>query len=759
MSDSPFHLFGIRHHGPGCARSLLAALQALQPDCLLIEGPPEAETVLPFAHDPAMVPPITLLIFNPDNAQQAAFYPFAEFSPEWQALRYGARHDLPVRFMDLPAAQSFALQTQPAEQPVSAEIDEPSQPDINAIDTSAPLDWLGRAAGYDSGESWWNHLVEERNLAGQTHSQSLDLFAAIREAMTNLRAEIPQAEANNARSYREQLREASMRKIMRQAQRDGYQRIAVICGAWHLPALEKLPSAKADNDLLKALEKIKVSATWVPWSFQHLSYSSGYGAGVDSPEWYQAIWEIADSKERAIKWLARAAQLLREQDIDCSSAHIIEAMRFAQSLAALRQRPQLGLEELVESLRTCVTMGNETPIQFIRQKLIIGNRLGEIPSAVPSLPLQRDLEQQQKSLRLKPEAGQKVIDLDLRKESDLARSHLLHRLQLLGIPWGQLNKTGRSAKGSFHEIWTLQWDARFALDIISASRLGNSIISAASAKVVASAEQSHSLGEISQLLHSLLLADLPQAVAPVSHTLENLAAISTDILELLAAIPPLVQIARYGNVRNTDTQMVEQVLHSLIPRAAIALPPACHALDDEAAKKINSAIVSSHQAICLLAEDSLLEPWLAALRQLLLLGSYHGLVSGLATRLLFDRQSQSLEQVSTQMSQALSVGVQPPLAAAWLEGFLNNSGMILLHDDQLWRLVNDWLCSLQDEYFLQILPLLRRTFSTFNAPEKRQLGERARQAAPVAFVAQNSLDSTRAALSLPYIRQLLGLSQ
>ncbi|HRD68487.1 MAG TPA: DUF5682 family protein, partial [Candidatus Competibacter sp.] len=89
MANPPLHLFGIRHHGPGCARSLLPALEALQPDCLLIEGPPEGETVLPLLADADLEPPVALLVYNPDNSQQAAFYPFAVFSPEWNALHYG----------------------------------------------------------------------------------------------------------------------------------------------------------------------------------------------------------------------------------------------------------------------------------------------------------------------------------------------------------------------------------------------------------------------------------------------------------------------------------------------------------------------------------------------------------------------------------------------------------------------------------------------------------------------------------------------
>ena len=80
--------FGIRHHGPGCARSLVRAFAAWQPDAVLVEGPPEADGLLPHLNDAALVPPVALLVHAVETPQQAVFYPFARFSPEWQALRW-----------------------------------------------------------------------------------------------------------------------------------------------------------------------------------------------------------------------------------------------------------------------------------------------------------------------------------------------------------------------------------------------------------------------------------------------------------------------------------------------------------------------------------------------------------------------------------------------------------------------------------------------------------------------------------------------
>jgi hypothetical protein len=779
MADSCFHLFGIRHHGPGCARSLLTALETLQPDCLLVEGPPEGEVMLSFVLDAGLTPPVALLIYNPDDSQQAAFYPFAEFSPEWQALGYALARNTPTRFMDLPMSCQFALdkaRIEAAKQAAEAAETAAREAETGAIDESKadadangsaeeteceeadlyadPLHWLGQAAGYDDGESWWNHLVEERN-------DSLELFAAIAEAMTTVRSEAPARRRSDYEQQREILREAHMRKTMRQAQKDGFERIAVVCGAWHVPALEKLPSAKADNDLLKALPKTKVAATWAPWSYHNLSNASGYGAGIAAPAWYEHLWRSGGTQQRAVGWLARAARLFRAEDLDCSSAHIIEAVRLADALAALRAHHQPGLDELCEALRTVVCMGDDAPMQLIHRQLIVGDRLGGIPEQAPAVPLQRDLEQQQKSLRLKPEATRKALDLDLRQANDLARSHLLHRLSLLDIDWGDLNKTGKSAKGTFHELWTLQWQPELVLAVITASRWGNTVEAAATAKAVDRAQAAQSLPELSELVNQTLLADLQAAIASVTQALENLAAVASDVAQLLAAIPPLTHIVRYGNVRNTDVAMVSAVLHGLIPRAAIGLSGACSSLDDDAAQTMREHIGATHKAVRLLADDELSGEWQEALQRVAHLGSSHGLICGLAARLRFDDQVENAEQTAIRMSQALSVGNDPGPAAAWLEGFLNQSGMVLLHDDPLWTMVDEWLSSLTEEHFLRVVPLLRRTFATFNAHERRQMGERAQRPAHKSASVQIDADwdAARAEQPIPLLRLLLGLSR
>src|ERR671919_2574151 len=102
-------VLGIRHHGPGSARSVLAELDRVRPDVVLVEGPPEASSLIRLAADPAMRPPVALLVYAPEEPRVATFFPMADFSPEWVALRWALEHGIPARFIDLAAGAQFSV--------------------------------------------------------------------------------------------------------------------------------------------------------------------------------------------------------------------------------------------------------------------------------------------------------------------------------------------------------------------------------------------------------------------------------------------------------------------------------------------------------------------------------------------------------------------------------------------------------------------------------------------------------------------------
>src|SRR5438552_5563733 len=87
MNSTGATVYGIRHHGPGSARSVRAALAAQRPDVVLIEGPPEADDLVALAADPDMRPPVALLGYVPGEPRRAAVWPVAAGPPAGDARR------------------------------------------------------------------------------------------------------------------------------------------------------------------------------------------------------------------------------------------------------------------------------------------------------------------------------------------------------------------------------------------------------------------------------------------------------------------------------------------------------------------------------------------------------------------------------------------------------------------------------------------------------------------------------------------------
>lgn len=733
------HLFGIRHHGPGCARSLRAALEALQPDAVLVEGPPDANAVLPLARAAGMRPPVALLVYPREVPARAVFYPFAEYSPEWQAIQHALAREVPLRFMDLPQTHRLAAPEgeAPFEEDPAARVD--------------PLAMLAEAAGSADPELWWEQQVERRR-------DVLGLFESIQEAMVAVRAEAPPAMGEEA------LREASMRQAIRAALKEGFTRVAVVCGAYHVPALLERGPAKADAELLKGLPKTPVEATWIPWTHSRLTFRSGYGAGVHAPGWYRHLW--THPQDAAVRWATEAARLLRAEDLEASSASVIEAVRLAEALSALRGLSSPGLAELSEALLSVLCHGDRAPMRLIRERLEVGEVLGEVPEGAPTVPLQRDLQAEAKSLRLKPSPEAKLLDLDLRKDTDRARSRLFHRLSVLRVPWATPREAAGSKSGTFHELWELVWRPELELALIEASVWGNTLESASSARLRSDADGTAELPRLTQLLDAALLAELPEAVAHLLARVQAQAAVAADVQHLMEALPPLARVARYGDVRGRAAEAVLPVIEGLFERVVVGLPGACASLDDEAAARRLEGMTGVGRSVELLERAGMREEWEQLLAALVEKDGVHAQVRGGACRLLLERGVLSTEALERLAGRALSTATPAPQAAAWVEGLLQGSGLVMLHHEGLWLALDRWLAGLSPEAFTELLPLVRRAFAGFQPPERRAMGEKVRRlgggasAAPAAAAVEGPpLVRERAQRVLPVLARVLGVKE
>ncbi|WP_233521913.1 DUF5682 family protein [Streptomyces triticagri] len=790
-------LLGVRHHGPGSAKAVRSALEARAPAVVLIEGPPEADALVPLVADEGMTPPVALLAHVVDEPGRSVFWPFAEFSPEWVALRWAQEHGVPARFIDLPATHTLALRAPDARQGAD---DDPApgpeteaQPGPEAPEQQAatdgfrvdPLAVLAETAGYDDPERWWEDVVEHRTGAaghGTAAADPLAPFAALDEAMGALREAY-----GDGGHERDAVREAYMRLQIRSARKEFGDDIAVVCGAWHVPALRTRSTVTADRALLKGLPKARTELTWVPWTHRRLARAGGYGAGIESPGWYAHLFAARDRPVE--RWMTKVAGLLRDEDRAVSSAHVIEAVRLAETLAVLRGRPLAGLTETMDAIRAVLCEGSDVPLALVRDRLVVGDVLGEVPESAPAVPLQRDLTRLQRRLRLKPEALERELELDLRKETDAARSRLLHRLRLLGIGWGEPSRSARGSTGTFRESWRLRWEPELSVRVAEAGVWGTTVEGAATARAESDAVGAQALAEVTALAEHCLLAGLSEALPIVMRVLTDRAALDADVGHLAQALPALVRSLRYGDVRSTDTAALAEVAAGLAERVFVGLPPACVSLDADGAAEMRTHVDAVHTAVALLGQETSARPgqgpsgpagtsdsrgirgrWHRVLRKLSARDTVPGVIRGRAVRMLLDEGVLAEDETARLMGLALSPGTPPADAAAWIEGFVGGGtgGMLLVHDERLLSLVDAWLTGVSADAFTDVLPLLRRTFSEYESGVRRTLGELVRRGpsdaqAPSAagggglpgFAAD--LDPVRADSVLPVLRALLGL--
>ncbi len=711
------HIFGIRHHGPGSARSLKRALQELEPDCILIETPADGATALPYLEDAKIQFPIALLIYNPKNFAQAAYVPYAQFSPEWIAMQYAQKQGIPVQFMDLPMAMHYGVQA--AEQvQMTLEITERKDPDF----AGEPIGYIAELAGYADSERWWNVTFEQ-------HDNDIAIFEEIANMMRTLRGQLERPESDETLR-----REAFMRKILRKAIKDGFERIAVVCGAWHAPVLEDLKAhpLKTDNAILKGIKKVKTAATWIPWTYERLSFQSGYGAGVISPAWYELLYQR--EAQATIRWMVRAARLMRKENWDASAAHALEAVRLAETLATLRGLSLPGIEELKEAAITVICEGSQEQLQTIEQALVIGDRIGKIKSdKLPIVPLQKDIEKAIKSARLtkyrktsdsnwlKATSTNPRGGIDLREETDRLKSQLLHRFLILNIPWGEVQKEGKYDTGSFKEYWKLKWKPDFEIRIIEASIWGSTIEQAATQQLRKYAQEAQAVSALTPLVEQALNAELPEAAHSLIEQLRDATAMTKDVLGLANALPPLVRIIQYGDARETNTSAVQQLVDELLPRICLGLPPVCIQLDDDASEEILSKVRLLNHAIHSLQREQYRTHWYIALQKIIAIPAVHPEISGACSRILFEKGVQDQIETSRQMHFMLSPGMDSKTSAQWLEGFLYGSGLLLVHHPDLWQILDTWVKQIPPDEFQETLPLLRRAFSDFSAPERGKL--------------------------------------
>lgn len=732
------NVFGVRHLSPAGAWHLRRYLDAINPDLVLIEGLADATELIPQVTRKGTQPPIALLAYTDALPMRTLIYPLARYSPEFQAMSWASERKVAVDFIDLPSDIFLALQDIEAEarERRRAEAAPPDRaprdgrPPAATPEVPARIDiyqqWASLAGETDHETYWERHF--EHNLSDDAYrAAALEFGRSLRE----LDDAQPRWRAENL------VREAYMRRRIEQAIAAGTkpEKIVAVVGAFHAPVISGDYPAMTDAELA-SLRRRTSKFTLMPYSYFKLSSQSGYGAGNQAPAYFELLWDALRTDQLDAlpsQYLSLVARNLREAGTHRSTAEIIEGVRLARTLAALKNGLAPALADLRDAAITLIGHGERSTVSEAIARVDVGTAIGSLPDGVSRTSIQADFERELHRLKLDKYRStiKQELSLDLRENRqaattesaflDLNRSSFLNRLRVLGVSFaGPLRSSQQST--TWAERWALQWSPESEIQLVEAVLLGETVELATAFRFKTTLEACTTIGEAADVVRDACQCGMMASMDAARARLQELSVGAADMVAIAHAAHVLGLIVRYGDVRKFDPEPLMPLVGELFVQGSLALHGASNC-DNEQATKVLVAI-DEMNGLALEHADRVDEAlWLTHLQRLSDADDRNPLLSGYACAVLLERGLIANADLAREVSRRLSPGVPADLGAGWFEGLARRNRYALLARQVLWVQLADYLASLDEDHFRRSVVFLRRAFGGFSAREKRQIAE------------------------------------
>lgn len=751
------HFAPIRHHSPACALALRSLLEEVRPGVVLIEGPREYAAVLAALQDPRTVPPVAVLSVD---GSRAGFYPLAEFSPEWVALRWAGEHGARVEFIDQPYRRSL-VDDDPVVHTLQAE---------HHLARSEAIAALSARLGCRDHDEVWEHLFEDRETADLARWRTFFADVLAWSALARLEATREALDADGTHD-----REAVMAGVLaevRAGQAGSMTPIVVVTGAFHTPALldvlDQAPEARWVLDragasvastpevaeaVAAATSAVDVDACWViRYDFERLDSLRGYGAGMPSPGFWQRAWAARSAGEGPRRLVTSIVldvlAAWRAEGEPVGSATAAAAAEQILRLADLRGRAWPGRVDVLDGLLSTLAKddaGLSGGLGRAVAEVFATSGLGEIPDGVASPPLVAEVRGLARRMRCDlTDARPKRVSLDTaRTPRHRTRREFLARMRFIGCGFarqvGGADLVAGTAMGQFAEEWEYAWTPLVESALIDASAVGPTLEALVSARVRArlSADDLPA-AELVGLVAELLVMGEGDRAPEVCRVLDRRLAETARLGAVVAGLHGLVTLL--SDPARLTVGEIRPILAGLVERglATVAyLLPGLAGLDRGSCAEAVEGLVALRDLLRRVDSPSLdhgpvaadevgREAARAVAREIARLRAdptvpamLHGALVGLAAT----DGSLPRPDVTRVVTAHLAVGADSERLADFLVGLLRVAPDVVLHGPEVVEAVSDALTGLSEGDFLAVLPDLRSAFTFLKPTETHRLAQ------------------------------------
>ena len=729
--EEPVLYYPVRHHSPACAWHLERIIEHYQPDCILVEGPENANDLIPVLTDPETKAPVALYYAYRDdgklldsNAQTyRCYYPFLDHSPELVALRAAARLGIPGQFMDLPYAR-ILLATQEA-RGLRSEAEKQNYASDRYLAENRFQKILCEKAGVRHFEEFWEKYFESAGLelTDQAFVELMHTYCLLARQHT------PLVELQEDGCL---AREAHMAQRIREASAQ-YRKVLVVAGGFHIWGL--LHPQVVENSKVKIPTEAQ-SVYPMRYTMPAADALSGYASGMPAPGFYADLWTAIHQDQSwesvILDYLVKTGRKLRSKGTAISADDEINALRQARGLAELREKPAPGLYELEDAVRSCFIKGEATlssrePLEIL-QKLTTGKTVGQLCANALVPPLARDFDLQCKKHRLKQASAtrQEVTLAIYAQPKHRDASRFLYQTLFLDCGFAQRKKgpdlRRRKDRNLIREVWEYRWTAGVDAALIEHGVSGGTVRDACATELRQRMDAAQRAEVGADLLVQGFLMGLQDVGDALASRMEELLINDGDFSSLCAACGSLNTLEAWQTQYGESGSCAYGPLLRRCFGRVLQLLPGQHNVDDRGVHDVQEACTLIYQVTGRSDFSAQRGALLKAFEALIQSDPIHPALHGTVLGLLYGAEPGWKPHID-QVIRGYLKGTQKMMlqSAAFLQGLFYTARDLLLTDHAFLRQVDELLCELSDDDFTMLLPELRLAFSYFTPMETDRL--------------------------------------
>ncbi len=737
-TDLPVLLYPVRHHSPVCSYHLCKTIALYQPDIILIEGPENANDLIPILTDSRTKLPVAIYYFYKDKAKLISaegsdyhcYYPFLYASPEYNAMLQAKQLGIPAQFIDLPYSE-ILIHTEQAKG-LRTEQERHSYASDAYLAKSRFFARICEKTGLRNFEEFWEKQFEIGGIQRDTATFVRQMYTYC--MLT--RQGTPQAELEADGCL---AREQHMAYRIQTAMQT-YRKVLVVTGGFHSYGLyQQLQGGTVKPFRLHTFASDVQDCYPIAYSYEAADALSGYASGMQHPQFYDRVYrDLCDGvnpstvyRTQTLDLLVKTAKAAAKQDLPISTADVMAAYLMMQGLAALRGAVDCGMYELYDGVLAAMVKGEKTkassiPLELLG-KLATGDAIGFIGDRTHTPPLIADFEQQCERLRLKARSvvPQKAELSLFQKESGMAASRLFHQMAYLGTGFAKRLKGPdlhqNKDRSRIREIWEYRRTPQVDAALIDHTTHGVTIAEACRTMASQTLRRERRCEVAAQTAVDCFLMGIaftPQDIAVMEEILVqdgDFFSIGTGLryFDMLESLQTLYDFADASVMR-----YIEQCFGKLI-----ALLPTMAALSEEQAGDCIAICRLLYGVTGRLLPDRQVE-LVQALQTLTEREQKEPSLYGAAMGLLYAMDNAYRPKVEAAMQGFLrgSLAVQKR-GARFLQGLFITASDLALQDEAFLTMTNTLMVGMEYADFLEILPFLRLAFSRFTPYEIQRIAE------------------------------------